>query len=84
MCILHYVCLIMHACNHEYNDHDQAARSIEEIIKGRVKEGLWDDVVRREALRPSSFRPKGALIRRINRRMISSKRILNQSRIHDE
>ena len=61
----HYacVCLITYACS-----CNQAARSIEEVIKGRVKEGLWDDVVRREALRPSTFRPKGALIRRINRR----------------
>jgi U3 small nucleolar RNA-associated protein MPP10 len=39
---------------------EEAARSLDEVIKARAKEGLWDDVVRKEALKQSAFRPKAA------------------------
>ena len=38
----------------------QTSRSIEEIIKGRVKDELWDDVIRKAALQPLKYRPKAA------------------------
>jgi len=35
-------------------------QNIEEIIMGRCKDELWDDVIRRSVLAPSTFRPKAA------------------------
>jgi U3 small nucleolar RNA-associated protein MPP10 len=34
------------------------ARTLEEIITQRCKEALWDDVVRKAALRPGEFKPR--------------------------
>ena len=34
--------------------------TIDEIIKQRIKDGLFDDVVRKAALRPAAYRPKAA------------------------
>ena len=39
---------------------EESTRSIEEVIRARCKDGLWDDVVRRAALKPTDFRPKPA------------------------
>ena len=36
--------------------------SIDEIIKQRIKDGLFDDVIRKAALRPNSYRPRAAEI----------------------
>lgn len=36
----------------------QVTASIDEIILGRVKEGVWDDVVRRAALTPAMYKPR--------------------------
>lgn len=38
----------------------EAIESIDELIRGRVKEGLWDDVVRKAAAAPGAYRPKAA------------------------
>jgi U3 small nucleolar RNA-associated protein MPP10 len=38
----------------------QTTASIEEIIKARIKDAMWDDVLRRSALQPSRYRPKAA------------------------
>lgn len=39
---------------------EETAQSIDEIIVQRCKEGLWDDVIRRAALKPGEFKPKAA------------------------
>lgn len=36
----------------------EGVRTLDEIILQRCKEGLWDDVVRKAALRPGEFKPK--------------------------
>lgn len=38
----------------------QVTATIDEIIKQRIKDGLFDDVVRKAALRPAAYRPKAA------------------------
>ena len=37
---------------------EEATRGIDDIIRQRVKDGLWDDPVRKAALAPSAHRPK--------------------------
>merc|ERR1719223_648990 len=41
-------------------EEEELSRSIEDIIKARVKEETWDDVVRKQALQPGRFKPKQA------------------------
>ena len=41
---------------------EEVTASIDEIIRSRVKDGLWDDVIRTAALEPARFRPKAAEI----------------------
>ena len=36
--------------------------SIEDLIKARIKDALWDDVVRKAALQPGAYKPKAAEI----------------------
>ena len=38
----------------------QVTKSIDEIIRQRIKDGVFDDVVRKAALRPAAYRPKAA------------------------
>ena len=40
----------------------QVTASIDEIIKGRIKDGLFDDVIRTRGLNKASFRPKASEI----------------------
>ena len=40
----------------------QVTASIDEIIKQRIKDGLFDDVIRKAALRPNSYKPRAAEI----------------------
>jgi U3 small nucleolar RNA-associated protein MPP10 len=40
----------------------QVTASIDDIIKGRIKEALFDDVVRKAALQPGRYKPKAAEI----------------------
>ena len=46
----------------ESTDPDGQVRTIEEVIIQRIKDNLWDDVVRQEALRPGQFRSAAAEI----------------------
>ena len=41
---------------------EEQSRSIEDIIKARVKEETWDDVIRKQALQPGRFKPKQAAL----------------------
>ena len=41
---------------------EEQSRSIEDIIKARIKEETWDDVVRKQALQPGRFKPKQAAL----------------------
>ena len=39
---------------------EEVSRSIEDLIRGRIKEETWDDPIRKAALAPNKFRPKKA------------------------